>query len=118
MPQRPSLNYTQVLCILCYYDTSHTILYTKIKTSRLRDMSNLPEDVKQQLKAVITLAAKGIENQQYVFDEEDDNVPSETLGLMQRDEELTAGIGRSSSHNFLHLTLQEYLVSSELLPAM
>ena len=74
-------------------------------------MSNLPEDVKQQLKAVIALAAKGIENQQYVFDEEDDNVPSETLGLMQREEELTAGIGRSSSHNFLHLTLQEYLAA-------
>ena len=46
-----------------------------------------------------------------MFDEEDDNVPSETLGLMQRDEELTAGIGRSSSHNFLHLTLQEYLAA-------
>ena len=78
---------------------------------RLRDMSDLPEDVKQQLKAVTALAAKGIEKQQYVFDEEDDNVPSETLGLMQREEELTAGIGRSSSHNFLHLTLQEYLAA-------
>ena len=74
-------------------------------------MSELPEDVKQQLKAVTALAAKGIEKQQYVFDEEDDNVPSETLGLMQREEELTAGIGRSSSHNFLHLTLQEYLAA-------
>ena len=83
----------------------------KDRNWRLRDMSNLPEDVKQQLKAVIALAAKGIENQQYVFDEEDDNVPSETLGLMQREEELTAGIGRSSSHNFLHLTLQEYLAA-------
>ena len=57
------------------------------------------------------LAAKGIEKQQYVFDEEDDNVPSETLGLMQREEELTAVIGISSSHNFLHLTLQEYLAA-------
>ena len=74
-------------------------------------MNDLPEDVKQQLKAVTALAAKGIEKQQYVFDEEDDNVPSETLGLMQREEELTAGIGRSSSHNFLHLTLQEYLAA-------
>ena len=83
----------------------------KDRNWRLRDMSNLPEDVKQQLKAVTTLAAKGIENQQYVFDEEDDNVPSETLGLMQREEELTAGIGRSLSHNFLHLTLQEYLAA-------
>ena len=30
---------------------------------------------------------------------------------MQREEELTAGIGISSSHNFLHLTLQEYLAA-------
>ena len=73
-------------------------------------MSDLPEVVKQQLKAVTALAAKGIEKQQYVFDED---VPSETLGLMQREEELTAGIGRSSSHNFLHLTLQEYLAAMD-----
>ena len=106
--------------LLLRYLTHHPV--HKDRNWRLRDMSNLPEDVKQQLKAVIALAAKGIENQQYVFDEEDDNVPSETLGLMQREEELTAGIGRSSSHNFLHLTLQEYLAAvnysqqCELLP--
>ena len=95
--------------LLLRYLTHHPV--HKDRNWRLRDMSNLPEDVKQQLKAVTALAAKGIENQQYVFDEEDDNVPSETLGLMQREEELTAGIGRSSSHNFLHLTLQEYLAA-------
>ena len=95
--------------LLLRYLTPHPV--HKDRNWRLRDMSNLPEDVKQQLKAVTALAAKGIENQQYVFDEEDDNVPSETLGLMQREEELTAGIGRSSSHNFLHLTLQEYLAA-------
>ena len=95
--------------LLLRYLTHHPV--HKDRNRRLRDMSDLPEDVKQQLKAVTALAAKGIENQQYVFDEEDDNVPSETLGLMQREEELTAGIGRSSSHNFLHLTLQEYLAA-------
>ena len=95
--------------LLLRYLTNHPV--HKDRNWRLRDMSDLPEDVKQQLKAVTALAAKGIEDQQYVFDEEDDNVPSETLGLMQREEELTAGIGRSSSHNFLHLTLQEYLAA-------
>ena len=95
--------------LLLRYLTHHPV--HKNRDWRLRDMSELPEDVKQQLKAVTALAAKGIEKQQYVFDEEDDNVPSETLGLMQREEELTAGIGRSSSHNFLHLTLQEYLAA-------
>ena len=93
--------------LLLRYLTHHPV--HKDRDWRLRDMSDLPEDVKQQLKAVTALAAKGIEKQQYVFDEED--VPSETLGLMQREEELTAGIGRSSSHNFLHLTLQEYLAA-------
>ena len=95
--------------LLLRYLTHHPV--HKDRDWRLRDMSELPEDVKQQLKAMTALAAKGIEKQQYVFDEEDDNVPSETLGLMQREEELTAGIGRSSSHNFLHLTLQEYLAT-------
>ena len=95
--------------LLLRYLTHHPV--HKDRDWRLRDMSDLPEDVKQQLKAVTALAAKGIEKQQYVFDEEDDEVPSETLGLMQREEELTAGIGRSSSHNFLHLTLQEYLAA-------
>ena len=95
--------------LLLRYLTHHPV--HKDRSWRLRDMSELPEDVKQQLKAVTALAAKGLEKQQYVFDEEDDNVPSETLGLMQREEELTAGIGRSSSHNFLHLTLQEYLAA-------
>ena len=95
--------------LLLRYLTHHPV--HKDRNWRLRDMSKLPEDVKQQLEAVTALAVNGIENQQYVFDEEDDNVPSETLGLMQREEELTAGIGRSSSHNFLHLTLQEYLAA-------
>ena len=95
--------------LLLRYLTHHPV--HKDRDWRLRDMNDLPEDVKQQIKAVTALAAKGIEKQQYVFDEEDDNVPSETLGLMQREEELTAGIGRSLSHNFLHLTLQEYLAA-------
>ena len=94
--------------LLLRYLTHHPV--HKDRDWRLRDMNDLPEDVKQELKAVTALAAKGIEKQQYVFDE-DDNVPSETLGMMQREEELTAGIGRSSSHNFLHLTLQEYLAA-------
>ena len=95
--------------ILLRYLTHHPV--HKDNGWKIKSLNELPEDVKQQLKAVTTLAAKGIEKQQYVFDEEDGNVPSETLGLMQREEELTAGIGISLSHNFLHLTLQEYLAA-------
>ena len=92
--------------LLLRYLTHHPV--HKDNDWTIKDLNDLPKDVKQQLKAVTVLAAKGIEDQQYVFDS---NVPSETLGLMQREEELTAGIGRSSSHNFLHLTLQEYLAA-------
>ena len=92
--------------ILLRYLTQHTVY--KDNDWKIKTLKDLPDDMKHQLKAVTALAAKGIEKQQYVFDED---VPSETLGLMQREEELTAGIGRSSSHNFLHLTLQEYLAA-------
>ena len=74
-------------------------------------MTDLPDDVKQNLDAVTALAADGIKRRQYVFDEEDDNVPSDTLGLMQREEEAIIGIGTSTSHYFLHLTLQEYFAA-------
>ena len=91
--------------LLLRYLTHHPV--HKDNDWTIKDLNDLPEDVKQQLKAVTVLAAKGIEGQQYVFDS---NVPSDTLGLMQR-EEVTFGIGTSSSHNFLHLTLQEYLAA-------
>ena len=66
--------------LLLRYLTHHPV--HKDRDWRLRDIRKLPEDVKQQLKAVTALAAKGIEKQQYVFDEEDDNVPSETWHLV------------------------------------
>ena len=95
--------------LLLRYLTHHPV--HKENDWTINSMNDLPDDVKQQLEAVTALAAKGIEKQQYVFDKKDGKVPSETLGLMQREEELTAGIGRSLSHNFLHLTLQEYLAA-------
>ena len=102
--------YTGLIHImLLRYLTHHPV--HKDREWLIRDVSDLPEKVKQQFEAVTELAAEGIENQQYVFDETDSNVPSETLGLMQREEEVISGFGRSVSHNFLHLTLQEYLAA-------
>ena len=46
-----------------------------------------------------------------MFYDVDGNVPSETLGLMQQEEYVIAGMGMSASHSFLHLTLQEYLTA-------
>ena len=98
--------------LLLRYLTHHPV--HEKKRWRIKDLSDLPGDVKQQLDAVANLAAEGIKNRQYVFDIEDDNVPSETLGLMVREEEVTAGIGASTSYTFLHLTLQEYLAALQL----
>ena len=95
--------------LLLRYLTHHPI--HEKRNWRIKDFSDLPDDVKRQFDVVTKLAAEGIKNQQYVFDEEYDNVPSETLGLMVREEGVTAGIGISTSYTFLHLTLQEYLAA-------
>ena len=101
-----------------YTGLLHTLLLRHLTSNpdysgshRIRSLSELPEEVQQQVKAITELAARGIENRKYVFDEVDDKVPSETLGLMQREDKLMAGIGRSVSYNFLHLTLQEYFAA-------
>ena len=92
--------------LLLRYLTHHPV--HKDRDWMIQDLSDLPEDVYQRFEAVTKLAAEGIQGQQYVFD---DKVPSDTLGLMQREEEMIAGIGRSSSHYFLHLTLQEFFAA-------
>ena len=99
-----------VYIILQRYLSDHE----KYKNLRIKkDLSDLPDDVKQNLKAVTSLAVKGIITRKYVFDEESDIIPSDTLGLMQREEEVT--IGTSTSYYFLHLTLQEYLAAMHFL---
>ena len=54
------------------------------------------------------LAAKGIEKQQYVFNE----LPlSEHMGLMIQAEDIYEDVGSCVSYSFLHLTLQEFLAA-------
>ena len=95
--------------MLLRYLTQHPVY--KHRDWWVKDLSDLPEEVSQQLKAVTELAAEGIRNQQYVFDEVNTNIPSETLGFLQKEEVVASGIGMFASHNFLHLTLQEYLAA-------
>ena len=95
--------------LLLRYLTHHPV--HKDRDWMIQDLSDLPEDVKYTFITVTELAAEGIKRQQYVFEEIGDKVPSDTLGLMQREEEMIAGIGRSSSHYFLHLTLQEFFAA-------
>ena len=75
--------------------------------SDIDDLSKLPSDVCHQLNHLAELAAKGIEQRQYIFD---NNVPDDTLGLMHSVKHLhDRRVRPSTSHSFIHLTLQEFL---------
>ena len=87
----------------------------------LQSFSDLPQDVYQQLCELGRIAYEGIHNdQQVIFYRKDFETMSlslknfETLGLMQRVQELYADEGAAVSYNFLHLTVQEYLATFHL----
>ena len=87
------------------YLDDHSVYGTKnIRTEKLSD---LPKDVLDELKELAQLAAKGIEEKQYVFDDLTCNI----LGLMQSVDDNESYKPKSTSYSFLHLTLQEYLAA-------
>ena len=73
----------------------------------MQELTDVPRDVYDDLVKLAQLAAKGIEEQQYVFD----NLTHNTLGLMQRVNDDESRKSKSVSYSFLHLTLQEYLAA-------
>ena len=80
---------------------------------RVRSFCDLPQDVHQQLCEVAKIAYEGIlHDQQVIFCDLPEDF--ETLGLMQCAPELYVGEGAAVSYNFLHLTVQEYLVAFHL----
>ena len=93
-----------VLSLLSCYIYDHPD-YKKQKLA-IRELSDFPRDVQEQVWKLSQLAAEGLENRQYVFD----GVPCDTMGLMQRAEEELM-LATSVSYCFLHLTLQEYLAT-------
>ena len=80
------------------------------------NFTDLPEKAKESFMALAQLAAKGIEQQKYVFNFPEDfqtlglETEFESFGLMQRVEEVYPG-RKSESFVFLHLTLQEYMAA-------
>ena len=92
--------------ILCRYLSSHPV-HGKQKW-RLSGFSDLPQDVHLIFLQVCKIAYEGMVPNRLIFSD----IPAgqETLGLMQSVPELYESKAMSAvSHNFLHLTLQEYL---------
>ena len=73
----------------------------------IETLSDLPRDVYDELMKLAQLAAEGIEEKQYVFDD----LTCNTLGLMQSVDDNESHKSKSTSYSFLHLTLQEYLAA-------
>ena len=98
--------------LLCYL-REHPVHCNRKYTRRLRQFSDLPPDVYQQLCRVSRVAYEGISNnQQVIFSDLPDDFDS--LGLMQCVPELYVDEGAALSYNFLHLTVQEFLAAFHL----
>ena len=93
-----------LLSSLIRYISDHPV-YSKCKTAAIRQLSDLPSEVQEQVWKLSQLAAEGLENRQFIFN----SIPCDHMGLMQSAEERV--IGSSVSYCFLHLTLQEYLAA-------
>ena len=94
--------------ILCRYLSSHPE-HGK-KKWRLSGFTDLPQDVHLIFLHLCKIAYEGIVSNHLIFTD----IPTgqETLGLMQSVPELYESKATSAvSHNFLHLTLQEYLAA-------
>ena len=94
-----------LLSSLIRYISDHPV-YSKCKTAAIRQLSDLPSEVQEQVWKLCRLAADGLEKKQFIFD----SIPCDAMGLMQSAEEELV-IGSSVSYCFLHLTLQEYLAA-------
>ena len=97
--------YTSLVTTLlrCYMDEH--VEYKDRKP--VRELSDLPEKIHEQLMQLGKLAAEGIEKQQYIFDD----IPCESLGLIKRVDELYVDQDARISYSFVHLTLHEYLAA-------
>ena len=74
------------------------------------DILKLPPKVQEKFNYLVELAYQGIENNNYVFSNLQDN-NFDDLGLMNRVVSLSDWLGNEYSYNFLHTTLQEYLAA-------
>ena len=79
------------------------------KKWKLTRFSDLPEEVHKQFHKICEIAFRGILKDEFIFD---DFAPDfNTLDLMNSIPELHVDEGAVVSHNFFHLTLQEFLAA-------
>ena len=78
-----------------------------IQSLDIEKLDDLPPHVHNNLMKLAELAAKGLEEGIYMFN----NVTFETLGLMMYIRQLNEYRHRRSSYIFLHLTLQDYMAA-------
>ena len=98
--------YTDVLLSSLIRYISDNPVYSKCSTTAIRQLSDLPSKVQDQVWQLSKLAAVGLEEKRFIFD----SIPCDHMGLMQCTEEELV-IGSSVSYCFLHLTIQEYLAA-------
>ena len=93
--------------MLLRYLTSHN-QYGK-QEWKLSSFSDLPEELHKQFNTICGIAFQGILKDEFIFDDlaSDFN----TLDLMQSASELYVDQGAVVSHNFFHVTLQEFLAA-------
>ena len=99
--------YTCLICSLLERHLEDVPQYSGEKY-KIHEISDLPPDIYEHLMRLSALAARGIENKEFVFE----NVNCETLGLLQKvSEDNHRSRNTVTSYSFLHLTLQEYLAA-------
>ena len=108
------LYYTLIQILLLRYLYGHSE-YGKRKW-KIQSLEDLPKEVHSKLLAISALAYSGICTDQeggvqLIYTNEHVPPDFETLGLMQSVPQLYVIQGEDMSHNFLHLTVQEFLAA-------
>ena len=104
--------YSSLVCVLLrrHQEEQHEKDQIPYKIYTEDDILKLPPKVQEKFNYLVELAYQGIENNNYVFSNLQDN-NFDDLGLMNRVVSLSDWLGNEYSYNFLHTTLQEYLAA-------
>ena len=80
---------------------------SSFQAHKIHHLTELPQDMYWSILDISKIAAKGIQNCQYIFD----TLECNPLGLMNAVHDLYTGENSATSYSFLHQTLQEFLAA-------